>query len=115
MTLRSRSWVIDFNRYSGKAQVRRATLSCDSSYCSLKLNVLNYCFVNQRIKPFGHLCVLIFHYRSEPFDHLTAVSGADSNPTRAHVRHVLLVGVPGGFSQDSPIFAPPTDWPVLMS
>ena len=32
MTLRSRSWVIDFNRFSGKAQVRRATLSCDSSY-----------------------------------------------------------------------------------
>ena len=32
MTLRSRSWVIDFNRCSGKAQVRRATLSCDSSY-----------------------------------------------------------------------------------
>ena len=33
MTLRSRSWVIDFNRCSDKAQVRRATLSCDSSYC----------------------------------------------------------------------------------
>ena len=32
MTLRSMSWVIDFNRFSGKAQVRRATLSCDSSY-----------------------------------------------------------------------------------
>ena len=30
--LRSRSWVIDFNRFSDKAQVRRATLSCDSSY-----------------------------------------------------------------------------------
>ena len=26
------SWVIDFDRFSGKAQVRRATLSCDSSY-----------------------------------------------------------------------------------
>ena len=24
------SWIIDFNRFSGKAQVRRATLSCDS-------------------------------------------------------------------------------------
>ena len=32
VTLRSRSWVIDFDRFSGKAQVRRATLSCDSSY-----------------------------------------------------------------------------------
>ena len=31
-TLRSRSWVIDFDKFSGKAQVRRATLSCDSSY-----------------------------------------------------------------------------------
>ena len=26
------SWVIDFNRFSGKAQVRRARLSCDNSY-----------------------------------------------------------------------------------
>ena len=32
VTLRSRSWVIDFDKFSGKAQVRRATLSCDSSY-----------------------------------------------------------------------------------
>ena len=32
MTLRSRSLVIDLNRCSDKAQVRRATLSCDSSY-----------------------------------------------------------------------------------
>ena len=31
-TFRSRSWVIDFNRLSSKAQVRRAMLSCDSSY-----------------------------------------------------------------------------------
>ena len=30
--LESRSWVIDFNRFSGKAQVRRATLSCYSSH-----------------------------------------------------------------------------------
>ena len=32
VTLTSRSWVIDFDRFSGKAQVRRAMLSCDSSY-----------------------------------------------------------------------------------
>ena len=25
---------------------------------------------------------------------------------------VLLAGVSGGFSRDSPVFAPPTDWPV---
>ena len=25
---------------------------------------------------------------------------------------VLLAGVSGGFSQGSPVFAPPTDWPV---
>ena len=31
-TLRSRALVIDFDKFSGKAQVRRATLSCDSSY-----------------------------------------------------------------------------------
>ena len=42
MTLRSRSWVIDFNRCSGKAQVRRATLSCDSSY--LLCYFLHYLF-----------------------------------------------------------------------
>ena len=32
VTLRSMSWVIDFDRLSGKAQVMRATLSCNSSY-----------------------------------------------------------------------------------
>ena len=36
VTLTSRSWVIDFDRFGGKAQVRRATLSCDSSYCYCK-------------------------------------------------------------------------------
>ena len=25
---------------------------------------------------------------------------------------VLLAGVSGGFSRGSPVFAPPTDWPV---
>ena len=25
---------------------------------------------------------------------------------------VLLAGVPGGFSPGTPVFAPPTDWPV---
>ena len=35
VTLRSRSWVINFDRFSGKAQVRQATLSCDSSYVSV--------------------------------------------------------------------------------
>ena len=37
VTLRPRSWVIDFDRFSGKAQVRRATLSCDSSYFKQEL------------------------------------------------------------------------------
>ena len=36
VTLRSMSLVIDFNRFCGKAQVRRATLSCDSSYLRKK-------------------------------------------------------------------------------
>ena len=34
-TLRSRSWVIDFDKFSDKAQVRRAKLSCDSSYLKI--------------------------------------------------------------------------------
>ena len=38
MTLRSRSWVIDFNRCTDKAQVRRATLSGDSSYFILLMS-----------------------------------------------------------------------------
>ena len=29
-----------------------------------------------------------------------------------HVRHVLLAHVTGGFHRGSPVFAPPTDWPV---
>ena len=30
--------VIDFDKFSDKAQVRRATLSCDSSYLVVKMN-----------------------------------------------------------------------------
>ena len=41
MTLTSRSWDIDFNRFSGKSQVRRATLSGDSSYWLKFFFVLN--------------------------------------------------------------------------
>ena len=33
----SMSWVMEFNRFSGKAQVRRATLFCNSSYLYLRL------------------------------------------------------------------------------
>ena len=48
-TLRSRSLVIDFDKFSGKAQVRRAMLSCDSSYSKAKSQVrygpLVPCFV----------------------------------------------------------------------
>ena len=29
-----------------------------------------------------------------------------------HVAHVLLAGVSGSFSWGSPVFPPPTDWPV---
>ena len=49
------------------------------------------------------------------FDDLTAVSGVGSSPALAkcETNHVLLAGVPGGFSRGSPVFAPPTDWPVL--
>ena len=28
------------------------------------------------------------------------------------ISQVLLAGVPGGFSPVTPVFAPPTDWPV---
>ena len=28
------------------------------------------------------------------------------------LRQVLLAGVSGGYSRGSPVFAPPTDWPV---
>ena len=43
-----------------------------------------------------------------------AVSGVGSSPALAtcETSQVLLAGVPGGFSRDSPVFAPPTDWPV---
>ena len=42
------------------------------------------------------------------------MSGVGSSPALAtcETSHVLLAGVPGGFSRDSPVFAPPTDWPV---
>ena len=58
------------------------------------------------------LRALIFHYRT--FDHLTAVSGVGSSPTLAtcETSQLLLAGVSDGFSRGSPVFAPPTDWPV---
>ena len=42
------------------------------------------------------------------------MSGVGSRPALAtcETRQVLLAGVPGGFSRGSPVFAPPTDWPV---
>ena len=46
--------------------------------------------------------------------HLTSVSGVVSSPALAtcETSQVLLAGVPGGFSRGTPVFAPPTDWPV---
>ena len=43
-------------------------------------------------------------------DHLTALSGVGSSTYETS--QVLLVGVSGGFSRDSPVFHPRTDWPV---
>ena len=47
-------------------------------------------------------------------NHLTAMSGVGSIPPLAtcETSQVLLAGVSGGFSRGSPVFAPPTDWPV---
>ena len=50
--------------------------------------------------------------------HLTirsvAVSGVGSSPALAscETSQVLLAGVSGGLSRGSPVFDPPTDWPV---
>ena len=41
-------------------------------------------------------------------DHLTAVSGVATCETS----QVLLAGVSDGFSRGSPVFAPPTNWPI---
>ena len=41
------SCVTDFNRFSGKAQVRRATLSCDRSYFD------SLCFLQELLRLFG--------------------------------------------------------------
>ena len=51
---------------------------------------------------------------SQSLDHLTAVSVVDSSPALAicETSQVLLARVPGGFSRGSPVFTPPTDWPV---
>ena len=47
-------------------------------------------------------------------DHLTVVSCVGSSPALAtcETSQVLLAGVSGGFSWGSPVFAPPTDWPI---
>ena len=51
---------------------------------------------------------------SESLNHLTTVYGVGLIPTLAtcETSHVLLAGVPGVFSRGSPVFAPPTDWPI---
>ena len=53
-------------------------------------------------------------FLNHSFDHLTAVSGVGLSPALAtcETSQVFLAGVPGGVSQGSPSFAPPTDWPV---
>ena len=47
---------------------------------------------------------------------ISAVSGVGLSPTcgtcETNRSQVLLVGVPGFFQRDSPVFAPPTAWPV---
>ena len=45
---------------------------------------------------------------------IIAVSGVGLSPALAtcETSQVLPAGVPGGFSQSSPVFAPPTDWLV---
>ena len=42
------------------------------------------------------------------------MSGEGSSPalSTCETSQVLLAGVSGGFSQGSPVFAPPTDWPI---
>ena len=54
------------------------------------------------------------HCRLPNLVSLTAVSGVGSSITLAtcETSQVLLAGVPGGFSRGSPVFAPPTDWPI---
>ena len=54
MTLRSRSWVIGFNRCSGIAQVRRATLSCDSSYCDFLVSVIFVVYFQNWLNTYEH-------------------------------------------------------------
>ena len=47
--------------------------------------------------------------------HSCVVSSVGSSPTRGtcEISQVLLAGVQGVFSLGSPVFALPTDWPVL--
>ena len=45
---------------------------------------------------------------------ISPLSGVGSSPALAtcETSQVLLAGVSVGFSRGSPVFAPPTDWPV---
>ena len=57
------------------------------------------------------LRALILYYRVLQFDNLTAVSGVGLSPTRGtcETSQFRLVGVQGGLSRGSPVFAPPND------
>ena len=68
---------------------------------------------------------IISQHLSGPFDQIgshenlssnarTAVTGVGSSPALAtcETSQSLVAGVSCGFSRGSPVFAPPTDWPV---
>ena len=115
------SWVIDFNRFSGKAQVRRATLSCDSSYydkrfCVLLKNLVSGLCLDM-IKENQNVAVPVAEQLRALFLNHSIISLLCLVWVRAplwpcETSQVLLVVVPGGFSWDSPVFVPPIDWPL---
>ena len=63
------------------------------------------------------------HFRPQSFDHLTTVSSVGLSPAwgTCDTSQVVLVGVLGGFSKGTPLFAPPIsfgcislDWDVKL-
>ena len=60
--------------------------------------------------PLSRQYIFTLHHNSN----ITAVTGVGSSPDLAtcETSQVLLAGVSGVFSGGSPVFGPPTDWPV---
>ena len=105
-------------QYLTNKSITRTVNNKDSEVKSMKnsiLKQLKHCFKNVFGGPRGR----VVKSADISLSHLTIRSshrcvwcGFEPALATCETSQVLLAGVSGGFSRGSPVFAPPTDWPV---